>query len=76
MEELGILHKACPVLLQHPLNRSKSCCLSSGMLWGAGKERGWGLRCARDMRSGEFVCEYAGEVITTEEAVRPVPPRP
>ena len=36
----------------------------------AGKERGWGLRCARDMREGEFVCEYAGEVITTEEAVR------
>lgn len=32
-------------------------------------DRGWGLRCARDLRQGEFVCEYAGEVITTTEAV-------
>ena len=39
----------------------------------AGK-RGWGLRCARDLRQGEFVCEYAGEVITTTEAVRALLP--
>ena len=37
--------------------------------------RGWGLRCARDLRQGEFVCEYAGEVITTTEAVRSFQPK-
>ena len=38
-------------------------------------DRGWGLRCARDLRQGEFVCEYAGEVIPTTEAVRTPPAR-
>lgn len=47
----------------------KTVLLTLCLTLSAGKERGWGLRCSRDLRAGEFVCEYAGEVITTEEAV-------
>ena len=32
--------------------------------------RGWGVRCARNIREGEFVAEYVGEVTTNTEAVR------
>lgn len=31
-------------------------------------ERGWGLRCSCDLLQGEFVCEYAGELISSAEA--------
>ncbi|XP_030376135.1 histone-lysine N-methyltransferase Su(var)3-9 isoform X2 [Scaptodrosophila lebanonensis] len=30
--------------------------------------RGWGVRTPQALRKGEFVCEYVGEIITTEEA--------
>ncbi|XP_040270697.1 histone-lysine N-methyltransferase NSD3 isoform X4 [Bufo bufo] len=30
-------------------------------------KRGWGLRCKRDIRKGEFVNEYVGELIDEEE---------
>ncbi|CAG8813208.1 3414_t:CDS:2, partial [Gigaspora rosea] len=32
--------------------------------------RGWGLRTLRKIFKGMFVCEYAGEIIRTEEAKR------
>ncbi|XP_053574011.1 histone-lysine N-methyltransferase NSD3 isoform X2 [Bombina bombina] len=31
------------------------------------ERRGWGLRCKRDIRKGEFVNEYVGELIDDEE---------
>ncbi|KAM4676345.1 histone-lysine N-methyltransferase NSD3 [Discoglossus pictus] len=31
------------------------------------EQRGWGLRCKRDIRKGEFVNEYVGELIDDEE---------
>lgn len=31
---------------------------------------GWGLRCSRDLRPGEYICHYAGLLMTDEEAVR------
>ncbi|OCL05109.1 SET domain-containing protein [Glonium stellatum] len=34
------------------------------------KSRGWGLRCRKDLREGEFVDTYRGEVITDKEATR------
>ena len=30
--------------------------------------RGWGLRCKRDLNRGEFIDTYRGEIITSEEA--------
>lgn len=33
-------------------------------------QKGWGLHAAQFVRSWEFVCEYAGEFLTTEEARR------
>ncbi|XP_032592653.1 histone-lysine N-methyltransferase Su(var)3-9 isoform X2 [Drosophila grimshawi] len=30
--------------------------------------RGWGVRTPQLLRKGEFVCEYVGEIITTDEA--------
>ncbi|KAJ4970348.1 hypothetical protein NE237_003447 [Protea cynaroides] len=32
------------------------------------RRKGWGLHAAQFIRHGMFVCEYAGEVLTTEEA--------
>ncbi|KAF6174751.1 hypothetical protein GIB67_031275 [Kingdonia uniflora] len=32
------------------------------------RRKGWGLYAAQFVRLGEFVCEYAGEVVTTGEA--------
>lgn len=32
--------------------------------------RGWGLRCRRALARGEFVCEYAGELLSSAEAAR------
>lgn len=32
--------------------------------------KGWGLRAGEIIRSGQFVCEYAGELLTTKEARR------
>ncbi|CAG8587160.1 15007_t:CDS:2, partial [Acaulospora morrowiae] len=32
--------------------------------------RGWGVRALQKVHKGEFVCEYAGEIIKTEEAQR------
>lgn len=32
--------------------------------------RGWGVRCKRDIQSGQFVAEYVGELVTSMEAVR------
>ncbi|BAS74564.1 Os01g0772150 [Oryza sativa Japonica Group] len=34
------------------------------------REKGWGLHAAEVLRRGQFVCEYAGELLTTEEARR------
>lgn len=34
-----------------------------------GPARKWGLTCAQDIPEGAFVCEYAGRIITDEEAV-------
>ena len=34
------------------------------------KERGWGLRCPVDLRRGQFIDTYRGEIITSEEADR------
>lgn len=34
------------------------------------EEKGWGVRCSVDISSGAFVCEYMGEILTDEEAVR------
>lgn len=31
-------------------------------------ERGWGVRCDEPLRRGTFVCEYAGEIISSIEA--------
>ena len=36
-----------------------------------GPARKWGLTCAQDIPEGAFICEYAGSVITDEEAVSP-----
>lgn len=33
-------------------------------------KKGWGLHANQFIRRGEFVCEYAGELLTTEEARR------
>ncbi|XP_017849259.1 histone-lysine N-methyltransferase Su(var)3-9 isoform X1 [Drosophila busckii] len=30
--------------------------------------RGWGVRSAHSLRRGEFICEYVGELITSDEA--------
>lgn len=35
-----------------------------------GTARGWGLRAGRAITKGEFVCEYAGEVVRGEEVRR------
>ena len=32
------------------------------------EEKGWGVLATRDLSQGQFVCEYAGEVIGEEEA--------
>jgi len=32
------------------------------------EEKGWGVRAGEDMQIGEFVCEYAGEVIGEDAA--------
>lgn len=32
------------------------------------KEKGWGLRPLQQVYEGQFICEYVGEIITTEEA--------
>uniref|UniRef100_J3L4J0 SET domain-containing protein n=2 Tax=Oryza brachyantha TaxID=4533 RepID=J3L4J0_ORYBR len=32
------------------------------------RKKGWGLHAAEVLRHGRFVCEYAGELLTTEEA--------
>lgn len=32
--------------------------------------KGWGLHAAQSIREGQFVCEYAGELLTTKEAKR------
>ncbi|KAJ6801270.1 putative histone-lysine N-methyltransferase SUVR3 [Iris pallida] len=32
--------------------------------------KGWGLHAAETVKSGQFVCEYAGEFLTTDEARR------
>ncbi|KAF2804831.1 SET domain-containing protein [Mytilinidion resinicola] len=34
------------------------------------KKRGWGLRAKQDLREGEFIDTYRGEIITDEEATR------
>ncbi|XP_043698483.1 histone-lysine N-methyltransferase SUVR3 [Telopea speciosissima] len=34
------------------------------------QRKGWGLHASQFIGRGEFVCEYAGEVLTTEEARR------
>ncbi|KAI9691787.1 MAG: hypothetical protein M1822_007859 [Bathelium mastoideum] len=34
------------------------------------KERGWGLRCPIDLRQGQFIDTYRGEIITNTEADR------
>ncbi|MQM05231.1 hypothetical protein Taro_038039 [Colocasia esculenta] len=34
------------------------------------ERKGWGLRASQLIQKGEFVCEYAGEFLTTEEARR------
>lgn len=34
------------------------------------ERKGWGLRAAQFVRGGEFICEYAGELLTTAEARR------
>lgn len=33
-------------------------------------KKGWGLHAAEALHRGQFVCEYAGEFLTTEEAQR------
>jgi histone-lysine N-methyltransferase NSD2 len=33
-------------------------------------ERGWGLKCLKDIKKGDFVNEYVGEIITEEECKR------
>lgn len=35
------------------------------VFWAPGK--GWGIRCLEDLLPGTFVCEYAGEILTTDE---------
>ena len=32
------------------------------------KDKGWGVRSLHDVKKGEFVCEYVGEVLTEGEA--------
>ncbi|KAL9100947.1 MAG: hypothetical protein Q9163_003746 [Psora crenata] len=32
------------------------------------KDRGWGLRCKEDLKKGQFIDTYRGEIITSEEA--------
>jgi hypothetical protein len=32
----------------------------------AGRDKGWGVRCAMDLPIGAVVCCYIGEVITDE----------
>lgn len=34
-----------------------------------GPERRWGLRCTEAIPRGTFICEYAGVLITDQEAV-------
>lgn len=34
------------------------------------ERKGWGLRAGELIRRGQFVCEYAGELLTTNEARR------
>ncbi|KZF26378.1 SET domain-containing protein [Xylona heveae TC161] len=34
------------------------------------EDRGWGLRCTENLRKGQFVDTYKGEIITDEEAER------
>ncbi|KAF8403458.1 hypothetical protein HHK36_011562 [Tetracentron sinense] len=34
------------------------------------RRKGWGLHAAQDIRREQFICEYAGELLTTEEARR------
>lgn len=46
-------------------------------LFKAGAHKGWGVRCAKDIPAGTFICEYAGELIDEKEAVRgPAQPLP
>lgn len=33
-----------------------------------GPDRGWGVRCRRDIDPGEFICAYHGDVVTSTEA--------
>jgi len=35
------------------------------------EDKGWGVRCAVDIPSGAFICEYMGEILTDEEAEQP-----
>eukprot|EP00743_Colponemidia_sp_Colp-15_P009347 GILK01010218.1.p1 GENE.GILK01010218.1~~GILK01010218.1.p1 ORF type:complete len:288 (+),score=-3.38 GILK01010218.1:83-946(+) len=32
--------------------------------------KGWGVRCTKDIPMGRFICQYAGEIISREEATR------
>ena len=51
-------------------------CKNRNVQWGRGiplqifktKERGWGLRCPVDLRRGQFIDTYRGEIITNQEA--------
>eukprot|EP00951_Prasinocladus_malaysianus_P047426 scaffold650405_cov51-Prasinocladus_malaysianus.AAC.1 len=36
-----------------------------------GGTKGWGVRCSELIPSGSFICEYAGLLLSEEEAVRP-----
>lgn len=32
------------------------------------EKRGWGIRCLDDIPKGEFICVYAGQLLTDQEA--------
>lgn len=32
------------------------------------EKRGWGIRCLDDVPKGEFICVYAGQLLTDQEA--------
>ncbi|KAK5044383.1 hypothetical protein LTR16_011545, partial [Cryomyces antarcticus] len=34
------------------------------------RNRGWGLRCTQNLREGDFIDTYRGEIITDAEAIR------
>lgn len=79
----GCNNRACPCLAANrecDPDRCKSCRSCNNMaiqnqkrkrlLIGVSDIAGWGIFAGEDIKSGEMICEYTGEVVSQEEAER------